>query len=444
MLNLAFVILFFTIPVIILMILHRAGVHLSRFSIVSLVMSFMFLQAYVGLFSLYFGLDSYRFFGNGIQDRAIVFRVFAFSAWSMLAMSVGVLVTQRVLKASTISNRITSYRTLFPIETYLVLFLGILSAAVFFLYLTKVPEIALFRSFGGTVSEVQIARSNMGNSFEGKVHWYRLFMHDGLFLCSFIIFANYLVTKKKTIFRLLLVVLIFMLAIFSAAASTEKGPIINYLVGLFLVFTVIKNHGKFSIKSIVFAGLGVVFLIPNLFVLFAGSSDYFSAFQLFFSRVVTGQISPAYWYLEMFPHVHDYLWGSSFPNPAGLLPFEPFNLTVEISNWKNPELAKLGIIGSAPTVYWAELYANFGTTGVIVIPFIVGGLLYIVQSLIDRLENSPLKIAFVVWLALHFRLLAGSSISNYFVDNVMMAMLFIILAVHLISRRGVLKLSMAQ
>ncbi len=53
----------------------------------------------------------------------------------------------------------------------------------------------------------------------------------------------------------------------------------------------------------------------------------------------------------------------------GILPFEPFRMTVEVMNWVNPN--SNGVVGSMPTVFWAEAYANFGIIGVCIVPFLL-------------------------------------------------------------------------
>ena len=113
------------------------------------------------------------------------------------------------------------------------------------------------------------------------------------------------------------------------------------------------------------------------------SKNPINAIASVFSRTFTGQIQPAYHYLEFFPMHHDFLWGRSFPNPRGILPFEPYRLTVEIMNWRFPDLVKRGVVGSMPTTFWGELYANFGTLGVITIPFFVGIVIYLLACFVN-------------------------------------------------------------
>ena len=141
-----------------------------------------------------------------------------------------------------------------------------------------------------------------------------------------------------------------------------------------------------------------------------------------------------------FPYYHEYLLGRSFPNPGGLLPFEPFKLTVEIMDWKHPSLASKGIVGTAPTVYWGEMYANFGWLGIIIPPFFVGFYLHILSNLISKIENSPIKFGFLVWASMHYMHLSDTSLSGFIIDIMFAILLFVVFVIVLIGNDFKLRL----
>jgi hypothetical protein len=161
------------------------------------------------------------------------------------------------------------------------------------------------------------------------------------------------------------------------------------------------------------------------YIFFMGSADVFSAFGSIFSRALAGSIQPAYHYLEFFPHHQEFLMGRSFPNPGGILPIEPYRLTVEIMNWVHPN--NEDIVGSMPTVFWAEAYANFGVSGVIFVPFLIGVVLYTVYYVVDKTENTPLKIGFFVWLMQHFKNLSITGFGGYLIDFYLIVLGFILI-----------------
>ena len=75
-------------------------------------------------------------------------------------------------------------------------------------------------------------------------------------------------------------------------------------------------------------------------------------------RLFLSQTGALYHYFSLFPSLHDFLYGTSLPNPAGLFQFEHFPLTKWIfanginRNWE--------IVGTAPSAFIGEIYANFG------------------------------------------------------------------------------------
>lgn len=170
-----------------------------------------------------------------------------------------------------------------------------------------------------------------------------------------------------------------------------------------------------------------------------GSPTIWAGIQNGFSRITMGQMGGLYHYLIIFPDQVDYLFGRSFPNPGGIFPWEPYRLTVEVMNIVNPRLAELGIVGSMPTFFWGEMYANFGYLGILIPPFFVGYVVYAINVLIFRLPMSPLTLAIFVWALLHIKNISGTGLSGYIINisGLIMAS-FTLIALGLIGR-GVIK-----
>lgn len=162
-----------------------------------------------------------------------------------------------------------------------------------------------------------------------------------------------------------------------------------------------------------------------IYMAFEGSASLTDALLAAFSRAFTGSIQPAYHYLEFFPVQHDFLYGRSFPNPGGLFPWEPYRLTEEVMAWVYPD--DVGVVRSAPTIFWAELYANFGVPGVALVPVFVGFALYVLALCVARLPDGPVKTGYLVWLLLHFKNLAVSSFSGFMIDFYFVGVTLIVL-----------------
>jgi hypothetical protein len=287
-----------------------------------------------------------------------------------------------------------------------------LCSLVLILYLKKLSSIAIVVAFLDGIKDAGVARSSMANDFSGKYHWYSVFMHDLMNVVTFTLFSNWLVTKNKSAFIFFSVSFLF--SAFAVIMTTEKGPFAWLVIGLYLVYCLSVKNGKMNIKALMKLFIIIILTLVVFYILLMGSNSFTSALGSVISRAFTGGISTSYFYLEFFPNHHDFLFGRSFPNPGGMLPFDYYALTVEIMKWKFPGSGD--VVGSAPTVFWGEMYANFGIYGILMSPFFIGVGVYFIAYFFNRLENTPLKVGFMVWLILHYRTIASTSLSGFMLD----------------------------
>jgi oligosaccharide repeat unit polymerase len=435
MIDVSFVLIFFLFPILMFFLMEITGLSMFRLNIPSFVVVSMFLFSYIGIFPLYFGLDEYRL--EYVQDKYIMLKVFFFTSYTILTLVMGFLCAKRFLPNNSISLS-HNIRALNKSELFYISILIIFTAAVLMLYLSKISRVAIEVALFDSVSESMVARSKMGNDFHGKYHRYSVIMHDLANVLTFTLFAAWLTLKKKKI--LLLLVVAFSISAFSAIMATEKAPFAWLLIGLFFTHILVRNEGRVPVKKTVVFLLFVFAFLTLFNFFFMGISDNGSALLSVFSRAFTGAVQPAYHYLEFFPEHQGFLLGKSFPNPGGLLPFEPYMLTRELMMWTFPHLAGNGIVGSMPTVFWGELYANFGILGVMLLPLLVGFFLYIFSFVINRLENTPLKIGLIVWLLFHYKNLAATGISAFIIDAYLFVILFFVLSVIMFSNKFKIKL----
>jgi len=88
-------------------------------------------------------------------------------------------------------------------------------------------------------------------------------------------------------------------------------------------------------------------------------------------------------------------------------------------------LARIDIIGSMPTIFWGELYANFGFLGIIIITPLIGIILYIMNWYFESKKNTVLGLSLFIFLIFHYKNLALSSLSNYIFDlNLILIFIF--------------------
>ncbi|MGV1098820.1 hypothetical protein ACUUL3_05355 [Thiovibrio sp. JS02] len=98
---------------------------------------------------------------------------------------------------------------------------------------------------------------------------------------------------------------------------------------------------------------------------------------------------------EIFPSRFEFLGGVSMPNPLGILPFTPVNFSYVLYDVYKP-LSQ--VRGSAPTVFFAEVYANFGMLGcvssMLFVSFFVNGC-YLFFLQVPKTISSVALYAFV-------------------------------------------------
>lgn len=420
-----FIVLFLFFPVLTFVLLQLSGFSLLRVGLPQFVVTALFVFSILGTLPLYFGWDEY-YIKLGVTDKPLIFRMMLFSGYTMVFVTAGAIFGKKFFNKPAVVNQFEIIR-INRSEVWLMIIQFIAVLVVLSIYLSKISSVALFVALFENVSEAKVARSMMGNGFPGKYHWYSLVIHNLANILTFSFFSIYLLARKKV--YLFAFVLTFLVSAFTALMATEKAPFAWLLIGLFLVYVLITSNGRYPFKKLtVFFPIVLTFMILS-YVVFMGFSELGQVFSSLFSRIFAGSIAPAYHYLEFFPQHQEFLFGASFPNPAGILPHQPFELTKEINNWLSPTMIESGIVGSMPTVFWGEAYANFSLAGVLIVPFIIGFLLYFIEVIISRFIDTPFKIGFYVWVLLHYKDLSVTGFSGYFIDFnlIVLALIFILI-----------------
>jgi oligosaccharide repeat unit polymerase len=267
---------------------------------------------------------------------------------------------------------------------------------------------------GSPIDEVMEARSSMTNNFSGKLHWIKLFNVE-IFSFVLLIFWGYSIVFKSYKSKFLFVISFIVLS-FNLLMSSEKGLVMDLLLMLILMYYFIRID-KINVKKLsawIFLILFIILMVVyKIFMDFSFDSSLILAIT---SRIFGVQIDSAYYYVEYFNMDHSFLYGASFPNPGGLLPFTQFNLTQEIQNWKFPELLEFNILGSMPTIFWAEAYANYGYLGVVFVSVLIGSLLCFIDFFAIKSSRNIIGLAFYIYLVFHYKNLAVTGISNFMVD----------------------------
>lgn len=433
-----FLFLFFLVSALAAIFFRFSGLRLLKFSIPSFVVGMIVLFSYVGIFVFYFDLSHDRGADPSITEESTL-AIFGYVSTALLTLCLGVGVMSAVpgVKVPYDMARYAPFRAS-STEVFYLAGLAALCVATLFLYLQQVGVTALQSALSGDVGDIRATRSGMGNDFAGGYHWYRLFMRDLLLVATLALFS--LLLSKMTFARLILFLGAFSAMAFSAMMAAEKMPMMQVIIGHYLVFIYMRRNGSYlSFATFVF-GLFCLAVLSMFYIMFMGAQDVGDALGRIFSRTVTGSLQPFYWILDFF-ETRPFLGGTSFPNPGGLLPFENFRLAVELMNWARPDVANRGIVGSAPTIFIGEAYANFGLAAVFVLPFLVGCWVYFVYAMICRLVDCPIKIGFLAWATFHFGGLAITGIGKYLFDFTLILVTIVVLGLMALSQRPLLKTS---
>ena len=426
------------------LILRVASIRLQDISIPSILFWFILLFGYLGYPILWFGLDPYR--SDELVDQSIFVDMFFMSSVAITFLFLGVLFGRLILgplkirhvfKAQNFIDDRKVRRKLIQLSC------GIFLVCCFALYQyvsqVGLSNLALLVSLDFfPAADVTRLRSDASNNLN-NYSLYKLFMSHLLLFCTFIFFTLYL-SKETKIMRLLSYSAITISA-FSLTMAGEKGQIIQLLLGLVLVWTIVRRGGTISIRSFVFFALiGFIVIVP-LYSLMMGAPSLIDGLLQVLSRTMTGQLHPAYVYLEYIPEHRDFLLGATFPNPGSIFPYKAVTITQELMAWYNPKQAASGIVGSMPAMFWIESYINFGRLSLPIISLLLGGLLYFINYLVLKIAADPLSISLYVWLVIFYKDLAVTFFSNYLINTYLFATIVTFSIMYCIAYRGRVRLS---
>lgn len=433
MLELTFWCIFLLTPIIIIILLRIYGKKVNQLGLISTCTVFLYFFSIIGTLPLFYQIDSYRV-ATGIVDQNIVTTVLFFSTINIIFFLFGAIIVRKAFLLNSYPFCSSSIRDISQNEKIAVFVTLIFSILTLYIYISKISgNLAIIALYNEGLAAAQIARSNMGNNFSGKYHWYSLVLHNVTNIIMLTYYVTWLINKKSI--NLFFFLVSFCISTFIAIMATEKAPIIYLLISLSIAYFFTRHHGycskNFFIKGTFFT---LIILIP-LYIFFMGVNSIEDAVLSILSRTFSGSIAPAYFYLEYFPTERDYLEGLTFPNPGGIMPFTPIRYTVEIMNWKFPELESSNIVGTMPTVFWGESYANFGSYGIPVIALLMGIMVAIIEYLISKLRPNPITIAYTTWLIIHFSQLSISGFSGFLYDFYIFFITMIVIILLFANRR---------
>lgn len=379
------------------LLLRLGGLTFTRPSPAAVVVVYVFVTAYVGVWTLFFETSS-RAVSRGVTDHDLVWTMFLMAAATLLGIAGGFALTPG---RGRIALRPRLRALSWPATVTTLVLIG-LCLAVLGLYLINLPSVPLFAALQGEAKEAVALRTAAGTSNYvrwGKPQYYHAFIRVLLpFLCWVLVAQA--VIRRRFISAVIALIGIA-LAGFASVVDTSKGGLVGILLGCGLTYLAL-SVSRIKWRHVVI-GLAVAFAASGVMVVAFMGTNVESPRTLaadLMERVFIGNLIPAYHVLDLF-QTKAFLLGRTFPNPLGLLPFSSYDLDAEVWVRLNPS-ATGDRVYAAPSVLWAEMYANFGWAGVLVAAPVIGIFLKLLQTTVDGVRSDAVRAALIAFTSVYF------------------------------------------
>ena len=247
----------------------------------------------------------------------------------------------------------------FILPFILILFVTLIVTSIYYYNLDIIPINYLLSNLnnGFEINELGKLRESATTSFKiGKLHRYNIFMVQLLPLLVIVALLKSKISESniwKPIFVILTII-----TIYRCISDLQKGTIVDFIILLFLATCIYK--GKINWRQVVFLIISIMVILSIMYYYIMGvnQDSFFKLLFIICKRLLITQTSALYHYFSLFPSSHEFLYGTSLPNPAGIFQFENFPLTKWI--FVNGMYRNSQIVGTANSAFIGEMYANFG------------------------------------------------------------------------------------
>lgn len=279
---------------------------------------------------------------------------------------------------------------------YILVFTFCLS--IFLIYREKIggfPIESLGQGYSST--ELGFLRSESNNNFKGRYWLYMLFIQ---LLPLSLLVVSFFLKKISLKYSIFFYILLFY-SVFVAIMDFQKAPLIEVI--FLLLAAKLFRDGVIKRSLIIYTGSVSLVLLGLMYVFFMNVSahSYVRILLLPIERIIVGNIAPFYWW-QLFQEQSGWLYGESFPNLMGMLPFEPRRVTVEILEFVRGNENDGGAVGSMPTVFFGSWFINFGIIGMLFSMVLLG----FIMQVLDVFFIKALKKKKSIYLAVPFILTA--------------------------------------
>lgn len=345
-----------------------------------------------------------------VRDDRVFVLGWAAVMYAMIAVPLAMLMVRPIMARSSAPWLVDAYRNR-PIEPmfddgdrYLTVVLkaAVLVSAVALLYtfwaLPNVPLFSVFRGESDTeVLQLQRASARLSHdigpltSFVASVIELQIGYLQVLTVAFFFYWQKSRLRSDRGWFVFSLV-----LTALSVTFNITKAPLMLFLVNFLVVVTAsTRRVGLFKVLGSVILGTAVVVTMYVFYrnALADGQRDLFGVWMdVVTSRIAAGNLISLYYCLDIFPGVFSHIGFAS----TGRMLHEWLNLPFSqdygmiVMNYIDPLGVDGGAAGHATAVFLGEAWANFGWTGLIAGPFLVGGFIQTIHLWFVSSRKSPL------------------------------------------------------
>ena len=262
------------------------------------------------------------------DDLGYVFNIWLYCSLGLVLVPLGMLIANLFFKLNFNQLNRNFFKTplkFFKVNIGVQLSIILVLVISFFsllIYRMKVGELPILNLFSGAnEAALALMRSDAGNNFSGKLHWFKFLIGASSKFMLIILFFN---KRRNFLWKSLFTICLFYV-FFISVMNLNKAPIIDLLLLLFVSGVVQKKRINF--KLIIGLAAVVFSILILMYVFFMGQSDknLLVILKIIFHRVFVSQIAPFYWY-----HAND----TTF-NPNGEIGFFNYNFTMDSIGWIN-------------------------------------------------------------------------------------------------------------
>lgn len=385
---------------------------ISRLNIISIIFYLYLIgMSYIGLTLAKVGVENYALRKAGLESLD---KAYWATTYVLLMMPLSMIFYQKYFFGGNIKIKLENFYTkkLIPLQSNLdsaqlffwacVTIIVTLAGLYSFSVLSKVPILAILKNASsGEIGELRfIAKFD----FPGNRYIRNLLFQNLAPLISFIAYGYKKLYSNNIKIRIWFYYSLF-IAFLAMTFTGEKAPIIIYFITLFIIKGIIE--GGYTKKLLVISLLFGFSLIILLYTLIDKNVS-FGIYGGIFSRLLMVPSAGLLQTFEIFPKIHDFLNGASFPgwmvSNFGLEHERSARVIMEILN---PNGILQGTAGVMSSLYVAEAYANFGLAGLIIAPFIGGFVVQYIYNIILNAPKSPLYVALMAYFLFEFPILGG-------------------------------------